>query len=77
MRKLTERVGPQEAGLSLWSCALGGKARADGAVETCLRVDKFLNWIDMIQVGRRLRSLGFLVLCGFGLAFFCCLFLFF
>lgn len=51
--KPTERVGPQEAGLSWWSCALGRKAPADGPVKMCCRVDRFLNWIDMIKVGRR------------------------
>lgn len=38
MGKLAERVGPREAGLSWWSCTLGGKAPADGAVKMCLRV---------------------------------------
>lgn len=37
MGKLTERVGPQEAGLNWWSCTLEGKALADGAVKMCLR----------------------------------------
>lgn len=49
---------------------MGGKAPADGAVKMCLTVNRFLNWIDMIQVGRGWRSLGILVLCGFCLAFF-------
>lgn len=38
MEELTERVGPQEAGLSWWNCALRGKAPADGAVKMSLRV---------------------------------------
>lgn len=72
MGKLTERVGPQEAGLSRCSCALGGKATADGEVKMCCRVDRFLNWIDMIQVGRR-RGLAILVLVWlffFGVCFY-------
>lgn len=34
---------PIWAWLTLWSCALGGRASVDGAVKTCLRVS---GWIS-------------------------------
>lgn len=51
--KLTARVGPQEAGLSWWNCALGGKAPADSAVNTCLRVFGQISQLDRHDTGRQ------------------------
>lgn len=78
VEELTERVGPQEAELSWWSCALRGKAPADGAVKRCLRVSGQISyWINMIQVGRRWRCLGTWFCVVLVWRFFLCLFLLF